>query len=51
MFFVFNSDISCEYPLQDMLDYHKTHNGEGSLFVTKVKDPSKYGVIVAKDNG
>jgi mannose-1-phosphate guanylyltransferase len=33
LFFVFNSDILCEFPLQDMIDYHKKHGKEGTLMV------------------
>jgi mannose-1-phosphate guanylyltransferase len=45
-FFMFNSDVICEFPLQSMLDFHKAHGGEGTILVTRVKDPSKYGVVV-----
>eukprot|EP00917_Polyrhabdina_sp_WS-2016_P024442 GHVP01052903.1.p1 GENE.GHVP01052903.1~~GHVP01052903.1.p1 ORF type:complete len:381 (-),score=59.79 GHVP01052903.1:101-1243(-) len=48
-FFVLNSDIMCNYPFQQMIDFHKKHSGEGTLLVTPVKDPSRYGVIVCKD--
>ena len=45
-FFVFNSDIICEYPLQYMLDYHVKHGKEATMITTQVEDPSKYGVVV-----
>lgn len=32
-FFVFNSDVICEYRLQDFLDYHKSHGAEGTIMV------------------
>lgn len=35
-FFVFNSDIICEYPLREMIEFHKAHGGEASILVTKV---------------
>lgn len=50
LFFVFNSDISCNFPLQDMLEFHRQHKGEGTICVTKVDDPSKYGVICCKSD-
>jgi mannose-1-phosphate guanylyltransferase len=50
-FFVLNSDITCEYPLADLLAYHKNHGKEGTIMVTKVEEPSKYGVVVLKDGG
>ena len=48
---VFNSDVICHYPLDKMVDYHKSHGGEGTIMVTQVEDPTKYGVVVADDKG
>ncbi|CAD5124938.1 DgyrCDS13182 [Dimorphilus gyrociliatus] len=45
-FFVLNSDIICNFPFKDMIRFHKTHNRQGTLVVTRVDEPSKYGVIV-----
>jgi len=45
-FFVLNSDITCDFPFQQMIDFHKKHGQEGTLVVTKVDEPSKYGVVV-----
>lgn len=50
-FFVFNSDVSCSYPLKDMIAFLKETNGEGVLLATPVEDPSKYGVILYDDRG
>lgn len=50
-FFVLNSDVICEFPLKDMLAFHKQSGGEGTILVTKVDDPSKYGVVVTDDKG
>jgi mannose-1-phosphate guanylyltransferase len=50
-FFMFNSDVICDFPLQEMLKYHTAHGGEGTILVTEVKDPSKYGVVVSAANG
>ena len=49
-FFVLNSDITCEYPFAELLAFHRSHGGEGTLMVTQVDDPSKYGVIISDDN-
>jgi mannose-1-phosphate guanylyltransferase len=49
--FVFNSDVTCRFPLKEMLAFHRSHKREGTLAVTRVKDPSKYGVILSDDNG
>ncbi len=42
-FFVLNSDVICEYPLQQALDLFKSKGeaAEGLIMVTKVEDPSK----------
>ncbi|KAK6505326.1 mannose-1-phosphate guanyltransferase [Arthrobotrys musiformis] len=45
-FFVLNSDVVCDYPFQQLADFHKTHGDEGTIVVTKVEEPSKYGVVV-----
>jgi len=45
-FFVLNSDIICNYPFKKMLEFHKAHQKEGTIVVTKVEEPSKYGVVV-----
>uniref|UniRef100_A0A061S4D2 mannose-1-phosphate guanylyltransferase n=1 Tax=Tetraselmis sp. GSL018 TaxID=582737 RepID=A0A061S4D2_9CHLO len=50
-FFVLNSDVICEYPLREMLEFHKSRGAEGTLLVTQVADPSKYGVVVMDESG
>lgn len=45
-FFVLNADITCEYPFKEMIKFHQKHGREGTLIVTRVDEPSKYGVIV-----
>jgi mannose-1-phosphate guanylyltransferase len=47
-FFVLNSDVICDYPFKDLLAFHKSHGDEGTIVVTKVEEPSKYGVVVHK---
>jgi len=51
LFFCFNSDVICDFPLQKLLDFHKSHGKEGTLITTKVEDPSRFGVILSDDNG
>ena len=48
-FFLLNSDVICEYPFQKLLEFHKKHGKEGTIIVTKVDEPSKYGVVVYDD--
>ncbi|XP_058807385.1 mannose-1-phosphate guanyltransferase beta [Phymastichus coffea] len=50
-FFVLNSDIICDFPFKQLLQFHKNHGKEGTIVVTKVEEPSKYGVVVCNDNG
>ncbi|KAK6175474.1 hypothetical protein SNE40_013933 [Patella caerulea] len=45
-FFVLNSDVICEFPFKDMIQFHRHHGKEGTIMVTKVEEPSKYGVVV-----
>ena len=45
-FFVLNSDVICDYPFAQLASFHAKHGGEGTIVVTKVEEPSKYGVIV-----
>lgn len=49
-FFVLNSDVISEYPLKQMIEFHKSHGGEASIMVTKVDEPSKYGVVVMEES-
>lgn len=45
-FFVLNSDVICDFPFKDMLQFHNNHGKEGTIVVTRVEEPSKYGVVV-----
>ena len=45
-FFVLNSDIICDFPFSQVAQFHKNHGQEGTIVVTKVEEPSKYGVVV-----
>ena len=49
-FFVLNADVTCEYPFKKLAEFHKQHGEEGTIVVTKVEEPSKYGVVVHKPN-
>uniref|UniRef100_A0A146L0B4 mannose-1-phosphate guanylyltransferase n=1 Tax=Lygus hesperus TaxID=30085 RepID=A0A146L0B4_LYGHE len=50
-FFVLNSDIICEFPFKELVAFHKNHGKEGTIVVTKVEEPSKYGVVIYDDTG
>ena len=47
-FFVLNSDVICEFPFDEMIAFHRKHRNEGTILVTKVEEPSKYGVVVCQ---
>jgi len=51
MFFVLNSDVVCEFPFPAVIDFHRKHGREGTILVTKVDEPSKYGVVKYGDDG
>lgn len=46
LFFVLNSDIICDFPFKEMIKFHRQHGQEGTIAVTKVDEPSKYGVVI-----
>lgn len=51
-FFVLNSDVICDFPFKQMVQFHMQHGKEGTIVVTKVAEPSKYGVVVYEpENG
>jgi mannose-1-phosphate guanylyltransferase len=45
------SDVICDFPLKELLAFHKENRAEGTVLVTRVEDPSKYGVVVTDDQG
>lgn len=47
--YVLNSDIICEFPLDEMMSHHQKTKSMITILSTKVKDPSKYGVMVVED--
>uniref|UniRef100_A0A2P2I609 mannose-1-phosphate guanylyltransferase n=1 Tax=Hirondellea gigas TaxID=1518452 RepID=A0A2P2I609_9CRUS len=49
-FFVLNSDVICDFPFRKMADFHAKHGKEGTIVVTCVEEPSKYGVVVYDDD-
>lgn len=47
-FFVMNSDVICEFPLFELLSFHRTQGLLCTILATKVDDPRKFGVIRTK---
>lgn len=50
-FFVLNSDVICDFPFKQLYEFHKNHGKEGTIVVTKVEEPSKYGVVLYDEKG
>jgi mannose-1-phosphate guanylyltransferase len=50
LIFVFNSDVICDFPLEQLKKIHQEKKAEGTIILTKVSDPSKYGVVVTDSN-
>lgn len=50
-FYVLNSDVICDFPFQQLEQFHKNHGKEGTIVVTKVEEPSKYGVVLYDEQG
>ena len=48
-FLVVQSDVISEIPLVDMKRFHSDRAGEVSIALTKVEDPSSYGVAILGD--
>ena len=50
-FFVFNADILSNINFSEMLRYHKRKKADVTVAVTRVNNPSAYGVIECDKNG
>lgn len=50
-FFVLNSDVICDFPFKQLEEFHRNHGKEGTIVVTKVEEPSKYGVVIYDESG
>lgn len=50
-FFVLNSDVICEFPFKSLAKFHRDHGKEGTIVVTRVEEPSKYGVVIYDESG
>lgn len=50
-FFVFNGDILTTIPLREILEVHEQKGALVTIALTPVEDPSRYGVVVADEDG
>ena len=39
-FFVLNSDVICDFPFKEMVEFHKAHGKEGTIVVSVLTDKS-----------
>ncbi|KAJ3429793.1 mannose-1-phosphate guanyltransferase beta [Anaeramoeba flamelloides] len=49
--FIVNSDIICEFPLKELLDFHVKKQSTTTILGFKVENPSRYGVIIPDKEG
>ena len=51
--FVMNCDTACDFNLRALYDFHVAHGKMGTIMVTRVDEPAKYGksVVVAHQTG
>lgn len=50
-FYVLNSDVICDFPFKQLDQFHRSHGQEGTIVVTRVEEPSKYGVVLYDESG
>lgn len=50
-FIAFNGDVICSIDLNDMLRYHRSHDGIGTMSLWDVEDPSAFGVVATDARG
>lgn len=48
---VTNGDVLTDLDLGAVLAFHRAHGGAGTLVLTRVKDPRRYGVVVTEADG
>jgi len=50
-FIAFNGDVVCSIDLNDMLRFHRSHGGIGTMALWQVDDPSAFGVVARDQRG
>jgi NDP-sugar pyrophosphorylase family protein len=48
---VTNGDVLSDLDLGAILAFHRAHGGAGTIVMTRVEDPRRYGVIVTEEDG
>lgn len=50
-FIVVNGDVLTDLDITELWDFHRSHGAEGTIALTPVDDPSRYGVVPIDDDG
>ena len=50
-FFVFNGDVLSDVDLTELATFHRERGGMGTIFLTPVEDPRRYGLVELRDDG
>jgi mannose-1-phosphate guanylyltransferase len=50
-FIVVNGDVLTDLNVAELWDFHKSHGAEGTIALTPVDDPSRYGVVPIDEDG
>jgi len=50
-FIVVNGDVLTDVDLSSLVDFHHAKGAVGTIALTRVDDPSRFGVVVTDDNG
>jgi NDP-sugar pyrophosphorylase family protein len=50
-FIACNGDVLGELDVRSLVDHHRSHAAAGTIALTSVDDPSRYGVVVTDDDG
>jgi len=50
-FVVLNGDVLTDFDITGLVDFHREHGAEGTIGLTPVDDPSRYGVVPTDPEG
>jgi mannose-1-phosphate guanylyltransferase len=50
-FFALNGDVLMEAPLDDLMAFHIVRGARATVTLTEVPDPTRYGLVIADDEG
>ena len=50
-FIVVNGDVLTDLDVSELWNFHRSHGAEGTIALTPVDDPSRYGVVPIDDDG